>query len=264
MLSVVFLTYRPGTIDIMADSLANQTFKNFEVIVVDDHPVDRRAKVRAYLEGRGLRVAYVGPSKPKCFPDVAFNVSTAINTGFIMSRGEYVMLYQDFIWLHPDHLEKIMSHEEEMKKGACIVLGAQLWECPRKRNDQGVITLWNPPWQGPPESNGCFRGGGWMPEAWEFAVICFPWHVAAGGNGWPEWQDAYAAHQLGPIISRFEKVGGHPLVLRDSPMDMLNHREWQPAELWHQAKRAGSSPPLERENTFNLLTIERGVAFWQK
>lgn len=36
--SIVFPTYRPGSMDLLFTSLSKQTYKNFELILVDDYP----------------------------------------------------------------------------------------------------------------------------------------------------------------------------------------------------------------------------------
>lgn len=259
--SIVYITYRPGGFDILADSLENQTFKGYELIVVDDYP-ERKDKVRQYLEGKGIPVAYVGPSKPKCFPELPFNVANAINTGFLLSTKEVVIVLQDYQWLPPDCLEKFARHGAMFKENYCVVLPGQFWEDSRPRNNEGLISIWSKGWKGIPEDNGCRKSFVWVPEGWEFACIACPWNVVAAMNGLPECFDAFAAYPLKPEENRFESGGGKPYVDKDNFIQMINHREWLPSELWHQAKRTGSAEYIERENCFDLKTHTRGRAYW--
>ena len=259
--SIVYITYRPGGFDILADSLENQTFKGYELIVVDDYP-ERKDKVRQYLEGKGIPVAYVGPSKPKCFPELPFNVANAINTGFLLSTKEVVIVLQDYQWLPPDCLEKFARHGAMFKENYCVVLPGQFWEDSRPRNNEGLISIWSKEWKGTPEDNGCQKSFVWVPEGWEFACIACPWNVVAAMNGLPECFDAFAAYPLKPEENRFESGGGKPYVDKDNFIQMINHREWLPSELWHQAKRTGSAEYIERENCFDLKTHTRGRAYW--
>ena len=265
-ISVIYITYRPGGIDILADSLANQTFKDYELIIIDDYSVDRREVVRNYLEHKGIPVAYIGASKPKCFPDIAFNVSNAINTGFLLSTKEVVVILQDYQWLPPDCLEKIAQQEKKLQAKHCIILPGQMWENSRERFDMGVTTVWNRDWKGLPSQNGCKKGEVWVPESWEFACIAIPWDIIVAMNGYPEWLDCDAAHRLAPLVKAFETAGGLPYVDKQNFMHIINHRAWAPKELWHQAKREprGNTEYIERENCFDLKTHTRGRAYWVK
>ncbi len=255
------MTYRPGGFDILADSLKNQTMKNYELIIVDDYPIDRKDIVKRYLEGKGIPVAYVGPSKPKCFPELPFNVFNAMNTGLLLSTKEVVVILQDYQWLPPDCLEKFAQRYDLFKDNYCVVLPGQMWEQPRPRDNEGLISIWSQPWKGSPEENGCQKSFIWVPEGWEFACIAYPWSVVAKMNGFPECLDAFAAHPLEPFVMKLEAAGGKPYVDKGNFLQMINHREWLPLEMWHQAKRTGSAVYIERENCFDLKNHVRGKAY---
>lgn len=261
--SIVYITYRPGGFDILADSLENQTLKDYELIVVDDYPVDRRGKVRRYLEERGIPVAYVGPSKPKCFPELAANVINAMNTGFLLSTKEVVIILNDYIWLAPDWLEK-MANAYLFKGNYCVILGGQMWANEKPRDNQGIISIWERPWQGSPEKNGCQRSFLWMPTGLELSCSAFPWSLLVAINGFPECLDAYMANPLELMIKNIELANGKFYVDQENITQMINHRTWQPPELWHQSKRVptNSTDYIERENCFNLKIHPRGKAYW--
>jgi len=262
--SILYMTYRPGGFDILADSLQNQTFKDYELIIVDDHPVDRREIVKKYLEEQGIAVAYIGPCKPKCFPDIAYNVANTINTGFSLSTKEVVIILQDYQWLPPDCLEKIARHEVLFKQSYCVILPGFIWQDNRARSDQGLISIWERHWRGRPEQQGCGPLQHWVPAAWEFACIALPWNVIAEANGWPECYDSYAAIPYEPVAKRLEAAGGKPYVDTANAMEMINHRDWVPKELWSQSERTpkGSTEFIDRENCFDLKKHVRGKAYW--
>jgi ubiquinone/menaquinone biosynthesis C-methylase UbiE len=265
--SIVYFTYRPGGFDILADSLQNQTVKDYELIVVDDYAVDRRAAVRNYLEKSGIPVVYVGPSKPKCFPELASNLINAMNTGLLLSTREIVIILCDYIWLPPHWLEKIARHSKLFKSNYCVILGGQMWETQKPRNNQGIISVWEKEWKGNPEKNGCGESFLWMPEGFELSCTALPWALLAAINGFPEYLDAHmAAPPLGPMIPKIEVAKGKFHVDTENLTHMIDHRVWQPAELWHQAKRTptGSTVYIERENCFDLKKHIRGKAYWLK
>jgi len=248
----------------LADSLKNQTFKNYELIIVDDHPIDRRNLVKSYLEDQGIPVAYIGHCKPKCFPEIAYNLANAINTGFLLSTKEIVIYLQDYQWLSPDCLEKMAGHEPLFKQNYCVILPGRLWDDYRPRNNRGLISIWDAHWQGKPENQGCQLFSEWVPEAWEFACIALPWNVIAEANGFPECYDSYGAHPYEPLAKRFEAAGGKPYTDKDNFMEMINHRGWLPHELWLASMRApaGSTEFIERENCFDLKKHTRGKPYW--
>lgn len=262
--SIVYTTYRPGSFDVLADSLQHQTFKDYELIVIDDFEVDRREVVRKYLESRGIVVSYVGPSKPKCFPELAANIMNAVNTGLLLSNGDTIVLLQDYIWLPPPFLQKIVDRRKTLGDKHCIVIPAHMWEDPRQRNNDGIISIWEQEWKGSPQANGCTVTFSWVPERWETACIAIPWSVVAAMNGFPECLDAYMAHPMEPVDKRFSLAGATPLTDTDNFMEMVNHREWLPHELWHQPKRKpkGSTKYVERENCFDLKNHVRGKVYW--
>ena len=73
-LSFIYITYRPGGYDILADSLVNQTYKDYEVIIVDDFQPEGCEAVRKYLQGKGMRLNMpvpqnrnVSPNSPRHF-----------------------------------------------------------------------------------------------------------------------------------------------------------------------------------------------------
>ena len=98
LVSVVVATYnRADLISETLDSILNQTYKIFELIVVDDGSSDNTEEiVKRYSNGR---INYIktdnwgGPARPR-------------NIGIKQSKGEYIAFcYDDDIWL-PKKLEK--------------------------------------------------------------------------------------------------------------------------------------------------------------
>lgn len=263
-LSIIYLTYRCGGFDILADSLINQTYKKYELIIIDDYKIDRRETVRKYLTSKHIYPKYIGPSKPKCFPELAYNISNAINTGIILSTKEVIVVITDYQWFAPDCFEKIAKREYLLRNRTCIVLPARTWESSSPRNNNGIITIWEKEWKGFPLENNCIEQVPWIPEGWEFAFTAYPGNVLTDLNGFPEYLDCYAAPPLEPLLEWINKGNAKPYVDTNNFMHAINHREWQPAELWHQARRTpkGSTQFTKRDNTFNLKTLPRGKVYW--
>lgn len=102
-ISIIIPTYnRADLLNRTIQSVLNQTFKNFEVIVIDDGSTDNTRKiVRGFIK-KDERIKYIfqensgGPAKPR-------------STGIKNSRGNYLaFLDSDDEWL-PEKLEKQIS-----------------------------------------------------------------------------------------------------------------------------------------------------------
>jgi glycosyltransferase involved in cell wall biosynthesis len=258
--SIVVPTYRPGGIDMLADSLQNQTIQDYELVLIDDYVKERKGEILTYLRTKHVNVRYVGGSKPKSFPTNIHNVANAINTGFIMSTNEIVILLGDYQWLPPNFLSNMQKHAESMKQNkTCVVIPTRVWTS-KSPAAPSNIRLWPKEWQGNPSKNDCIYKSSWIPEGWEFACIGYHWDTLAEINGYPEYIDSTTEHPIEILIYWMEKHGAKAYVDTSNFIHAIDHREWKPSELWHYAKRKslGESPLNYRENPFDLKNITRG------
>lgn len=107
-MSVVLPTYRPGGIELAKRSLLQQTFRDFEVIIADEHVLHRRARWEsALLEGpsalRPERLKFADMSRsafPRSSAPVAHNEAARI------SSGELLVFLSDYALCAPDWLER--------------------------------------------------------------------------------------------------------------------------------------------------------------
>jgi hypothetical protein len=259
-ISFIHLTYRQGGYDILADSLVNQRFQDYELIIIDDFTPDRSTVVRSYLENKGIHVKYIGPSKPKAFPEASFGIFNAANTGFIKAACGIAIVATDYQWFAPDCFDKIMLHDDKLKNRTCVVLPARTWDCFTLRNNSGLISVWENEWKGNPTLNNCVEKAPWIPEGMEFAMTAYPMDVIEDMNGFPEYMDTVSSQPYEPIMEKFNSVGAKAYVDTNNFMFALNHREWEPAELWYQSARkpvTGVTSLIKRDNPFNLKYLRR-------
>lgn len=95
-------TYLPRAIE----SVLNQTFKNFELIIVDDGSTDEtKALIHAYME-KDKRIRYIGYSKNK-------GVSHARNIGNDVARGKYIAIMDSDDFAFPHWLESMYTFASE-------------------------------------------------------------------------------------------------------------------------------------------------------
>ena len=111
---VLVSTKRPGGIDAILYSLAKQSSKDFELVMVDEL-WEREHHVRARAEELGIRVTAISISKPKQHP-LAFGFQNAWNTGLASCRGPYLAIVNDYAWLSPDFVSSIIDFYEDVRE----------------------------------------------------------------------------------------------------------------------------------------------------
>ena len=115
-ISVIIPTYnRSHCIAEAIDSVAGQSYKNHEIIVVDDGSTDDTARLLAGYDGRltALRMQHAGPS-------------AARNAGIRAARGDYIaFLDSDDLWT-PRKLEQQIGFFAKTPD-ACICQTQEIW-----------------------------------------------------------------------------------------------------------------------------------------
>ena len=116
--SVIIPTYNAARwIGETIDSVQSQTYKNYEIIVIDDGSVD---STREVLEKYIKNINYIYQDNK--------GVSSARNHGIKISAGEYIaFLDNDDIWL-PDKLSLQIQVLESQKNIAMIFTDGELFD----------------------------------------------------------------------------------------------------------------------------------------
>lgn len=117
-ISVMFMSYNHGLyIQRAMDSVLNQTFQDFEVILSDDCSTDNTKDIISKLQDKRLKLHFFD-----------INQGATINNRYIWehSVGEYLALINsDDVWL-PDHLEKSISYLDTHKECGAVFSWADL------------------------------------------------------------------------------------------------------------------------------------------
>ncbi|MCR5637396.1 MAG: glycosyltransferase family 2 protein [Lachnospiraceae bacterium] len=109
------------------DSILNQTYTNFEVIIIDDGSPDASGKIADALSKNDNRI--------KVIHIVNSGVSFARNVGIENSRGDYITFVDADDYLANDYLEYMVGLVYSTKAELCISLN-----CYTKKNEKQVDT----------------------------------------------------------------------------------------------------------------------------
>jgi len=105
LFSVIIPTYnRPDMLVQAVKSVLDQTFQDFEIIVVNDGGEDVSERISSLDSGRKIR--YLSHSKNK-------GLAAARNTGIRNARGKYIALLDDDDIFYPNHLETALAYLNE-------------------------------------------------------------------------------------------------------------------------------------------------------
>lgn len=98
MISVIMLTYnRENMVGRAIESILNQTYQNFEFIIVDNGSTDQSGEIADSYAEKDCRIKVIHIPKS--------NIGTGRNTGLDMSKGDYVTFIDDDDTAEPDMLE---------------------------------------------------------------------------------------------------------------------------------------------------------------
>jgi len=119
---------RPGGLDVLFSGLALQTYRDFELILIDDLRAFRGHLVHDYAKQYGLNVTHVGPYQVPTLPCGLYepgHYQRALNTGLTHARGSVVLTLADYTYLTPRSVEVHASYHTTLKQNGkyCLIGG---------------------------------------------------------------------------------------------------------------------------------------------
>lgn len=114
LVSVIIPTYKTNnSLEKAIKSVKEQTYKNIEIIVVDDNiPDTEYRKIAENIVDRFENIKYIQHKNNK-------NGSAARNTGFKISKGEYICYLDDDDFFYNDKIKKQVEFLKNEKFDAC-------------------------------------------------------------------------------------------------------------------------------------------------
>lgn len=260
--SIIYPTYRPGSFDMLVDSLKNQTHQDYELLIIDDFESDRIGLIDDFMHENGIKPQFIGRSKPKCFKDTEYNLTNAWNTGILASTGDVILIMGDYTWLPPTLLESFAMHKQQFDDNWCISAVADFYNHipPEMIGDlTDPISIWKNNWSGSMKDNGFSDNHPWVGEPFELFCSAIPYSVLVETNGFPEWWD-HCLDQIAPFLKLSFSVCGGFYVDHSIVCEMVNHKNFSPASLWSISE---SGKP-KNTNCFDLKTRDRGNTNWKQ
>lgn len=260
-LSVIYPTNRLGGFDMMIDCLKNQTYKDWELIVIDDYP-DRN--LRDYISEQGIPITYYGKSKEKTYGDTPYPFSNVFNSGLLQATGDIVVFFQDYQWIHPDSLERWNTVYQDKMDTLITAIGIEISYIGQFQS--GLISIFVPPFTGwgtytepnggrfirsanttPGYSDGLFIPGrnlitrsntnlfadGFSPETspgmeipYEFFYGAFPMEFLEKINGFDERGDYHVEFTHRVVVHQAMKLNYKFMVDLGNYCYYVDHRSW--------------------------------------
>lgn len=136
LVSVIVPTYnRPNMLKVAIQSILDQTFQDFEIIVVNDAGQDVSAVIAACCSPK---IRYLPHATNK-------GLAAARNTGIRAARGKYIAYLDDDDRYYPDHLEILVNHLESTGHPVAYTEADRVWQ--ESRNGTWVEITRDQPYQ---------------------------------------------------------------------------------------------------------------------
>jgi len=106
--SVITSTWRPGGIDVLFRGIADQTYEDFEYILVDHRYEKRHEVVVSLAEEMGIRNFIHAPEHRRNGP--WYVGASGWNTGFLLAEGEVIIMLMDYAYAPKGWIQAHLQH----------------------------------------------------------------------------------------------------------------------------------------------------------
>lgn len=217
--SIITPTIREGWWRIQAENLANQTYKFFEWIIVDDYKTDRRDIAEKYAKKYNLNIKYLRGDKVTRFYDRRCGLVRANNKAWQNATGELLVWYQDFILIPNNGIEQLVDLYRH-NPNALIAPVDVYYDCkPANREnkedwweEKDVLT--EETWRNVRVKNQGIRESE-NPFDFEMNYGAIPKHIVSKLNGWWEFMDDGLGYDNTEIAFRAQKLG-YKIIIDDT------------------------------------------------
>jgi MoaA/NifB/PqqE/SkfB family radical SAM enzyme/Tfp pilus assembly protein PilF len=120
LVSVIVPTYnRPDQLKDAIGSIQSQTYKNIEILVVNDNGVDVGERLASM--NTGGRITYIRHSRNR-------GLAAARNTGIRSSKGKYIAYLDDDDIFYPEHIQTLVGFLEKNQSSVAYTDAYRAWQ----------------------------------------------------------------------------------------------------------------------------------------
>jgi hypothetical protein len=151
MISVLYISNRYGSLDILRGNLRRQSIRDFELVFVDGLYHERKEEVKEYF--KDFKVKHIDQTVLS-MEGYHSRLSRADNLGFKNCDGELIVCLQDYIWVGPYGLEKFWELHKQYEGKALITGMGHQYKIPSVHdivNEKGLTTVFHHDYTRQPE-----------------------------------------------------------------------------------------------------------------
>jgi hypothetical protein len=141
LISLVYISNRYGSLDVLKANMARQSIRDFELVFVDGLYSERKEEVKKHFDG--YRVKHIDQNQLP-IDGYLSRLARADNLAFKNCDGELIVCLQDYIYIEPYGLEKYYNiHKEHNGKALITGVGHQ-YKSPTAEDifdPKGLITV---------------------------------------------------------------------------------------------------------------------------
>ena len=281
LISIVYITKRPGGYDILFNCLKQQEYQNYELIIVDDVLDERKEKILKYAFELSIKLKIVTKSKNKTFEDTKFGIANALNTGYIHASGDFVLTLMDYAWIPHGLLQSIYTFYSEINNQNNLLAFREIFfqtenVIKEKLIDNSTLSIFEKNITESPKKMNlkiCIHTFPSVNENvlydetkyWELFCACIPRHILIGLNGIDEKLDYGDDYHEKNLSNRARTIGSKIFIDTKNIVQQIEHRNLLSKEnyTWNRFAKDTNIPvglKLIKEsgvrinhNNFNLL-----------
>jgi hypothetical protein len=240
-ISVLYISNRYGSLDILRANLKRQLHQDFELVFVDGLYHERKEEVKEYF--KDFKVKHIDQTVLPMEGGYLSKLARADNLGFKNCDGELIVCLQDYIYIPQEGLRKFwFLHKQEEGKALLTGMGHQ-YHYPNSEeitNPKGLITVFESDYTKKPETRfwkdprdfGGFGIRNAYPVEWEMNWAAIPRDVIYDLGGMDEQYDKEGFAWDNTNIATRAAMLGYKVVLDPSNECFgFDHDGWWPNPL---------------------------------
>ncbi|BFL46215.1 glycosyltransferase family 2 protein [Lactonifactor longoviformis] len=131
MISIIVPAYNAEkTVKKAVESAIHQTYKELEIIIVDDGSKDNTRKILEQMAGSDTRIKLIKKDQNE-------GLSAARNSGMSCASGEYLTFLDADDWIDVEHIEKLLEADKE--RHSDLIIGGYTHETMNETRTEAIV-----------------------------------------------------------------------------------------------------------------------------